>query len=54
MKAHKNFLPMQPGDVPSTYADTQALRDLTGFAPYTPLNVGVSRFVSWYKGYYGV
>jgi len=54
MKARKNFLPMQPGDVPATYADTQALRDLTGFAPYTPLKVGVGRFVSWYKEYYGV
>jgi UDP-glucuronate 4-epimerase len=54
MKAHKNFLPMQPGDVPATYADTHALRDLTGFAPYTPLRVGVNSFVSWYKGYYGV
>ncbi len=54
MKARKNFLPMQPGDVPATYADTQALRDLTGFAPYTPLHVGVNSFVSWYKGYYGV
>ena len=54
MKARKNFLPMQPGDVPATYADTQALRDLTGFAPYTPLDVGINSFVSWYKGYYGV
>ena len=54
MKAHKNFLPMQPGDVPATYADTQALRDLTGFAPYTPLHVGVNSFISWYKRYYGV
>jgi UDP-glucuronate 4-epimerase len=54
MKARKNFLPMQPGDVPATYADTQALRDLTGFAPYTPLHVGVNSFVRWYKGYYGV
>ena len=54
MKARKNFLPMQPGDVPATYADTQALRDLTGFAPYTPLHVGVNSFISWYKRYYGV
>jgi UDP-glucuronate 4-epimerase len=54
MKARKNFLPMQPGDVPATYADTQALRDLTGFAPNTPLQEGVARFVNWYKDYYGV
>jgi UDP-glucuronate 4-epimerase len=54
MKARKNFLPMQPGDVPATYADTKALRDLTGFAPYTPLQEGVAQFVNWYKDYYGV
>lgn len=53
-KANKILLPMQPGDVPATYADTQTLRDLTGFAPYTPLRVGVGRFVSWYRDYYHV
>ena len=52
-KAVQNFLPMQPGDVPATFADVQALADAVGFAPATPIEVGVERFVAWYREYYG-
>ncbi len=53
MKARKEFLPMQPGDVPATCADIQeAARDF-GFSPNTPLRVGISCFVAWYRQYYG-
>lgn len=51
--AKKNYLPMQPGDVESTYADISFLSSETGFLPSTPLIVGVSEFVTWYKSYYG-
>ena len=51
--AEKRFLPMQPGDVPDTYADIQALTADVGFRPATPIEVGVERFVAWYKAYYG-
>ena len=49
--AIKNYLPMQPGDVPATYADVNALHTDTGFQPQTPLTKGIARWVSWYKGY---
>ena len=52
--AKKEFLPMQPGDVPSTTADIEALKRDCGFAPSTPIEVGVPRFVQWYKEYHGV
>ena len=45
--------PMQPGDVPATYAAIDRLRALTGFAPRTPLAEGLERFVRWYREYYG-
>jgi UDP-glucuronate 4-epimerase len=51
-KAEKTLLPMQPGDVHATYADIDALRAAVGFAPSTPLAVGIGRFVEWYKAYY--
>lgn len=51
--AEKILMPMQPGDVPATWADTSPLIALTGFAPSTPLSAGVSQFVEWYRGYYG-
>lgn len=51
-KAIKNMMPIQPGDVPSTYADVSALIADTGFKPTTPLQVGVTEFVSWYVNYY--
>jgi UDP-glucuronate 4-epimerase len=54
LKAQKNLLPMQPGDVYSTYADTSELARVTGFKPYTPLREGLRAFVAWYKEYYGI
>jgi len=50
-KAVKKMKPMQPGDVPATYADTRALQALTGFAPATPLAEGLARFAAWFKSY---
>ena len=52
MPATKNFRPMQPGDVPATFADTAELDAWVGFKPATPLADGVSRFVAWYREYY--
>ena len=52
--ATKSFLPMQPGDVPATAADTSALEAWTGFKPNTPVKDGVARFVAWYREFYGV
>lgn len=51
--AQKNFLPLQDGDVPATSADTRELHEAVGFAPKTPVSVGIARFVEWYRGYYG-
>ena len=51
VKAEKNMLPMQSGDVPATWADTELLRKLTGYIPSTPVEVGVREFVDWYKSY---
>ena len=53
MTAEKNMMPMQPGDVPATSADTSGLREWVGFAPNTDVRDGVKRFVDWYIGYYG-
>ena len=50
--AQKEFLPMQAGDVKTTYADTSALNDWIGFKPNTPLKLGVGKFVAWYRQYY--
>jgi len=50
----KEYLPMQAGDVYQTYADIEALRADFGFAPNTPLEVGLARFVDWYKSFYDV
>ncbi len=52
-KAVKEYLPMQAGDVPATYADVQDLEEAVGFRPATPIEEGVKRFVAWYRGYYG-
>jgi UDP-glucuronate 4-epimerase len=52
-KARKNFLPMQPGDVPETYADIDDLVRDVGYRPATPIEVGVQRFVDWFCEYYG-
>ena len=53
-KAEKNFLPLQPGDVPETYADVDSLMEDVGYKPTTPIEVGIARFVDWYRDYYGV
>lgn len=53
-EAEKIYLPMQPGDVPATWADTVLLRELIGFRPTTPLEEGVRRFVTWYRTYFDV
>ena len=52
--AVKNLLPMQPGDVPATAADTVRLHAWTGFKPYTPIQEGVNRFIAWYRDFYKV
>ncbi len=53
-KAERNLLPLQPGDVPDTYADVAALSRDTGYAPSTPIETGVRRFVDWYRDFYRV
>ena len=53
-RAKKNMLPMQPGDVPATFADVDDLMRDVDFRPNTPIDVGVSNFVEWYRSYYGV
>jgi UDP-glucuronate 4-epimerase len=54
VRAEKNSLPMQPGDVPATYADVDDLARDVGFCPATPIEEGVKRFVDWYRAYYSV
>ena len=51
--AKKQMLPMQAGDVPATWADTEALEKDTGYKPETSVDEGIKRFVEWYRGYYG-
>ena len=53
-RAQKRFLPMQPGDVPATYADVDDLIRDVGFMPATPIEEGVRRFVAWYRDFYRV
>ncbi len=53
-KAIRELMPMQPGDVPATYADVDDLMREVDFKPATPLAVGIDRFVAWYKAYHGV
>ena len=53
-EAHKELVPMQPGDVPVTYADTEALEKAVGFKPNTPLREGLRKFARWYKAFYNV
>ena len=52
-KAEKIMLPLQPGDVPDTYADVQSLVDDMGYKPKTGLEEGIGKFVAWYREYYG-
>ncbi|MEM9221030.1 MAG: NAD-dependent epimerase [Pseudomonadota bacterium] len=53
-KAIKKLLPLQPGDVPDTFADVTRLEAATGYRPTTSIGVGVARFVEWYKSYHGL
>lgn len=52
MKAKKNLIPIQDGDVENTCADIKLLENLTGYRPSTPISVGISKFIRWYKNYY--
>ena len=54
LTAIKNFMPMQEGDVPATWADATLLENLTGFKPNTPIKHGVKNFIHWYKEYYSI
>lgn len=54
IQAKKNYMEMQPGDVPATYADVSDLTDAVGFKPTTPIETGIARFVQWYREYYQV
>jgi UDP-glucuronate 4-epimerase len=54
IEAKKNFMPMQPGDVPSTWASTEELFNATGYKPSYDIKEGVGNFVGWYKDYYNV
>ncbi|MCZ6773925.1 MAG: NAD-dependent epimerase [Proteobacteria bacterium] len=54
LEAKKNMLPLQPGDVPDTYADVDALVENVGYRPATPIEIGIEKFVSWYKEYYKI
>jgi UDP-glucuronate 4-epimerase len=53
-KAEKRLEPMQPGDVKATYADITAIQRDLGFEPTTPIDVGIPRFVEWYRSYHGL
>ncbi|TPN85521.1 NAD-dependent epimerase [Mesorhizobium sp. CU2] len=53
-KANRNLMPIQPGDVPATFADVSSLEEATGFRPRVPIEVGVPRFVEWYRDFYRV
>lgn len=53
-KAIKNMLPMQPGDVPVTWADIDDLKAAVGFEPKTPIEVGIKNFIGWYRDFYKV
>lgn len=53
-KAERNYMEMQPGDVPATWADATLLQSLTGHRPETDVKTGVAKFVAWYREYYGV
>jgi UDP-glucuronate 4-epimerase len=53
MPAERELLPIQPGDVPATFADIDALSDYVGYRPATPISEGIGNFVAWYRDYYG-
>ena len=53
-KAIRNYMPMQMGDVPATWADATLLKTLTGYRPQTNFRDGVAAFVRWYRDYYQI
>jgi UDP-glucuronate 4-epimerase len=53
-QAEKTLMPLQPGDVPATYADIDDLARDVGFSPATPIEEGIPRFVKWYREFYRV
>ena len=53
LKPRMDLLPMQPGDVPATYADISRARTKLGFEPATPISKGIPSFIRWYRGYHG-
>ena len=53
-KAIKNYLPLQPGDVPNTYADIDHSSELIDYSPKVSIEDGINRFILWYKEYYGL
>lgn len=53
-KAEKNFLPLQPGDVPATFADIDSMTKATGFRAETPIKDGINKFISWYRDFYKI
>jgi UDP-glucuronate 4-epimerase len=53
-KADKKMMPIQPGDVPKSFCNTDKLYQATGFRPYTNIQVGIKKFIDWYKVYYGI
>ncbi|RCU49434.1 NAD-dependent epimerase [Corallincola holothuriorum] len=53
-EAERNYMPIQPGDVPATYADIEDLNKSVGFHPSTPIETGIQNFVDWYRDYYQV
>ena len=52
-EAQKVFRDLQPGDVPETYADVEELEAAVNYRPATPIEIGIPRFVEWYRGFYG-
>jgi UDP-glucuronate 4-epimerase len=54
IKAEKNFMPIQPGDVPTTFADVDDLVKDVGFQPSTPIDVGIANFINWYRIFYQI
>lgn len=54
VEAKKNLLPLQPGDVPDTFANVDDLIQDVGYRPATPIEYGIAEFVKWYKAYYNV
>lgn len=54
IKAKKNFMPLQAGDVPATVSNTEALAEWVGFKPCTPITTGINQFINWYQAYYKI